>query len=173
MRKYFLALVAYDEQDHVSALLTAATNPLAAGTEDPPPVTSGGGGGGGGGCFIATAAYGSPMEPEVDLLRAYRDSYLIHRGWGRALMKAYYTLSPAPADFIARHPLLKQGSRMMLSPIIGTVRSGEHTGALLVVVGFMMVFIPLTGGLILLFTVFGGLGKRWIPVLLRRHSRQE
>ncbi|MDF1526278.1 MAG: hypothetical protein P1S59_08430 [bacterium] len=169
--RFFLALAAYDEQDQVSALLTAATNPLAAGTEDPPPVTSGGGGGGG--CFIATAAYGSPMEAEVDLLREYRDNYLVHRGWGRVLLAVYYTVSPKPADFIARHPLLKQGARIMLSPIIGTVRSGAHTGALPVVVGFMLVLIPLAGGLVLLSAVFRGLRKTWILILLRSHARQE
>ena len=70
-----MVLMAYDEQDQASALLTAATDPEFVSTEDPP-VTSGGGGRGGGGCFIATAAYGSIMEPEVALLRKYRDSYI-------------------------------------------------------------------------------------------------
>jgi glucose/arabinose dehydrogenase len=37
--------------------------------------SSGGGGGGAVGCFIATAAHGSHMEPQVKVLRAYRNRF--------------------------------------------------------------------------------------------------
>gem|GEM_PF-1190774 len=41
------------------------------------------GGGGGGGCFIATAAFGSSLEPHVIILKEFRDKFLMVSGWGR------------------------------------------------------------------------------------------
>ena len=113
------------------------------------------------------------MELEVDLLRTYRDRYLVNKGWGRVLLKAYYTLSPLPADFISERPILRSGARLMLSPIIGTVRSGGHTGALPVAVGFVMVFIPLASGTILIFVVLGTIRKCWFTGLKRKRARYQ
>ncbi|MDF1537011.1 MAG: Ig-like domain-containing protein [bacterium] len=127
---------------------------------EPETASSGGGDGGGGGCFIATAAYGSAMEPEVDLLRGYRNSYLVHRWWGRVLLKAYYTLSPAPAAFIAERPLLRQGARLVLSPIIATVKTDEP-GCAPAVIGFLLVGIPLAGAGLTVLGMAGILRRRW------------
>ena len=49
------------------------------------------GGGSGGGCFIATAAYGSYMEPHVMILRDFRDRLLLTNPVGKALVELYYT----------------------------------------------------------------------------------
>ena len=61
-------------------------------------------GGGGGPCFIATAAYGTPLASDLDVLRGLRDHYLLTNGAGTALVDTYYRLSPPIADFIAVHP---------------------------------------------------------------------
>ena len=79
---------------------------------------TGGGGGGGGGCFIATAAYGSPMADEVEYLRAFRDRYLLTCEEGRAFVKCYYTLGPPLAEFIRRDDTLRGLVRMGLAPLV-------------------------------------------------------
>lgn len=75
--------------------------------------------GGGSGCFIATAAYGSKMEPHVKLLRNFRDKCLLNNALGKAVIRAYYTYSPPIADFIAKHDNLKTIVRVGLLPVIG------------------------------------------------------
>jgi hypothetical protein len=65
-------------------------------------------------CFIATACCGSESAPEVVTLRAFRDRSLQATTTGRALMRAYYRASPAPARVIARHPLLRAVVRRAL-----------------------------------------------------------
>ena len=79
----------------------------------------GGGGGGGGGCFIATAAFGSPLAPQVQLLREVRDRYLLPTAVGRGLVAAYYRLSPPLAEVIARSEALRAFVRAGLVPVLG------------------------------------------------------
>jgi len=70
-------------------------------------------------CFIATAAYGSPFEPQVALLREFRDRYLLTNAPGRLFVYLYYRLSPPAARFIARHNHLRAAVRVTLLPAVG------------------------------------------------------
>ena len=58
-------------------------------------------------CFIATAAYGTSLSEEVDILRQFRDEFLKTSPVGRALVAVYYKLSPPLAGLISRHRTLR------------------------------------------------------------------
>jgi len=70
-------------------------------------------------CFIATAAFGSPMEPHVRTLRAFRDQYLKTNAPGRWFVRTYYTYSPPVAQWIARHEWARVLTRAALWPVVG------------------------------------------------------
>jgi hypothetical protein len=72
----------------------------------------------GGICFIATAAYGTPMAKEIEILREFRDQYLLTNPVGEALVELYYNTSPPIANFITEHPALKPVVRAALKPVI-------------------------------------------------------
>jgi uncharacterized repeat protein (TIGR02543 family) len=73
---------------------------------------------GAGGCFIATAAYGTPMAEEIQILREFRDRYLLTNPVGQALVDVYYRVSPPIAEFITEHPNLKPIVRAGLLPAV-------------------------------------------------------
>ena len=74
--------------------------------------------GGGGGCFIATAAYGTPMAEEVVALKKFRDEHLLTNSFGNAFVRFYYRHSPRYADFIRNKPALRTIVRTCLKPFV-------------------------------------------------------
>src|SRR5262245_2852768 len=99
-----------------------------------PPADQGSGGGGGGGCFIATAAFGSPLAPEVQILRSFRDRYLMISGPGRMFVAVYYRLSPPAAALIREHPALRAATRAALRPVVWGARVADTSPASMAVV---------------------------------------
>ncbi len=70
------------------------------------------------GCFIATAAFGYYSSPQVQLLRDFRDRYLLTHSPGKAFVDWYYTYGPAAAQWLDSHPGGKPVVRVALFPLI-------------------------------------------------------
>lgn len=76
------------------------------------------GGDDGGSCFIATAAYGTPMAGSVGVLRRFRDAYLLESAPGTAFVDLYYRFSPPLADEVAARPAVAAAVRVALWPVV-------------------------------------------------------
>lgn len=72
-----------------------------------------------GDCFIATAAFDSAIEPQVKLLREFRDQFLLTNSAGKAFVGFYYQYSPPMADFVRHHDRLRTLVRWSLLPLVG------------------------------------------------------
>jgi hypothetical protein len=74
-------------------------------------------------CFIATAAYGSVLANDVELLRRFRDLVLQKSVLGELFVETYYTFGPAVAGVIGESEMLRETARAVLAPIVATVRA--------------------------------------------------
>jgi hypothetical protein len=92
-------------------------------------------------CFIATAAYGSPLHPHLDILRDFRDTYLMPSRFGQKLVGLYYKYSPYVAELIARHKVLKVVVQISLLPIIAFSYSMIHFGPIITAVILILIFL--------------------------------
>jgi len=78
-------------------------------------------------CFIATAAYGTPMAEEIEILRKFRDEYLLTNPIGATLVEFYYRVSPPIAQFITEHPSLKPIVQAGLLPAVAISTMAVNT----------------------------------------------
>ena len=114
----------------------------------------------GGGCLIATAAYGTELAPQVQLLREIRDERLLSTESGTSFMSVfnsiYYTFSPTVADFEREIPAVRHMIKHAIAPMIYSLNvmaladngSEVHTlglGSLVIMLNVgMYVIVPAT-----------------------------
>lgn len=69
-------------------------------------------------CFVATAAFGTPLAYEIYVLRDYRDNRLRFLSVGRKFITFYYNFGPKVANLLYRNPLLKAPVRLLIKMLI-------------------------------------------------------
>lgn len=83
-----------------------------------------------GGCLIATAAFGSEMSKEVQILREIRDNSLLATSSGSAFMagfnQIYYLFSPTVADWQRQNPVFNEAVKITIIPMISTLSILDH-----------------------------------------------
>lgn len=101
-------------------------------------------------CFIATAAFGSGLDPHVTTFRKFRNEFLLPSFLGRFLVRSYYRLSPPMAAFIAKSEILRTLTRGILWPLLGFVEVSLAWGLWVSLCG-LLILIMLTRLFILKF----------------------
>jgi len=78
-----------------------------------------GGGGGAASCCGCASAYASVDDGRLDIIREFRDKYLMTNPTGQLVASLYYDVfSPPIARFINDHPAVKPYARAALTPVV-------------------------------------------------------
>jgi len=113
----------------------------------------------GGGCLIATAAYGSELAPQVQMLREIRDNQLMNTESGSAFMSTfndiYYSFSPTIADMERESPVFKEIVKAGLTPMISTLSIMESAETESEVLGLGLSVIALNIGMYIGLPIIG------------------
>lgn len=85
---------------------------------------------GNGGCLIATAAHGTEMAEQVQLLREIRQNVLLESQSGTAFMSTfnhvYYSFSPTVADWERQSPVFREAVKATVTPMLLTLSILAH-----------------------------------------------
>ena len=96
-----------------------------------------------GGCFVATAAFGSPMAHQVQWLRAFRDRVLLPGRAGRAFVNWYYAWSPRAAAWLRAHSVARKLTRAVLWIPVAFAWSSLRTNIVFASLGLLVLLLSL------------------------------
>ena len=84
----------------------------------------------GGGCLIATAAFGSELSTQVQMLREVRDTQIMNTKVGAMFLSGfnqfYYSFSPTIADMERQSPAFKEFVKITITPLLTTLSLLNH-----------------------------------------------
>jgi len=87
------------------------------------------------------------MAPHVEILRKFRDRFLLSNTAGKIFVRLYYTYSPPMADFIAKNDRLRAMVRISLLPVVGVSWIALKIGPV-ATAALMLIFISCFIGLV-------------------------
>jgi len=76
----------------------------------------------GGACFVATAAYGDRLHPDVVDLRRFRDAHLCKSVAGRAFIRFYWIVGPVMARYTKPGDMHAKIARYGLARLVSVLR---------------------------------------------------
>ncbi|MES2964709.1 MAG: CFI-box-CTERM domain-containing protein [Bdellovibrionota bacterium] len=91
-------------------------------------------------CFVATAAYGSPLENEVSTFRAFRDRFLSRTYLGKKFVIAYYHYGPKAAKFISANEMRRSIARAALAVPLAFSKFALREGGIAAIALLSLVF---------------------------------
>ena len=80
-----------------------------------------------GGCFVATAAFGSPLAAEIGVLRHLRDRHLRSHAAGALVVRWYERVGPGIASIVARSAFARSAARAAIRVVCRAVELRERT----------------------------------------------
>ena len=75
------------------------------------------------GCFVATAAYGTAMQPQVQALRVARDALRARSVTFATATDLYYRSGPVAAELVGRSDTARALVRQLLAPVVAVTRA--------------------------------------------------
>lgn len=102
-------------------------------------------------CFIATAAYGSSLEPKLNTFRKFRQLVLLPRPWGRNFVFWYYDAGPRAARWMQDKPEVRATVRTALWPAYGFALLAVRWGLPLAVSIYILLPLGLLSLLVIVF----------------------
>ena len=74
-------------------------------------------------CFVATAAFGTPLQAEIQILREWRDNELSFSIAGRQFIDIYYKVGPHLARLVEKNKFIARISRSIIRQAIKYIRN--------------------------------------------------
>lgn len=102
-------------------------------------------------CVISAGAQGTPLEPHVNVLRDFRDDFLLSNTVGKSFTDFYYTYSPPLAGIVSRHDSLRGMVCLSLLPVIGVSWVALKLGRVLAMAPILLLVTMISAPAIVLF----------------------